>query len=263
MVCVQYCSAAGSKLLIIHLDNGFHDGCVPYCFQMALCCSFFHSLSAFTRVARHIALRMALYCLFFHSSTAFPTFHVLYCSADGSVLLVLPFVDSFHGLHAVLQSGRQQIAPSSICPQLSWRFACCIAHSSGRLQLSQCFACCITQLMAAHCSFFRLPTVFMVCVLYCSVDGGGLLILPFVNGFHEGLHAAFLSGWQQISHTSAHQWLSRRLRAILLHGWHRVACSSSHRRLLRFARCIALTMAADCVFFSRQLLSQRFSRHIA
>jgi len=119
MVCVQYCSAAGSKLLIIHLDNGFHDGCAPYCFQMALCCSFFRSLSAFTRVARRIALWMAPCCSFFRSSTAFPTFRVLYCSADGTVLLFLPIVDGFHGLRAVLLSGVQQIAPSSNHPQLS------------------------------------------------------------------------------------------------------------------------------------------------
>jgi len=43
-----------------------------------------------------------------------------------------------------------------------------------------------------------------------------LLILPLVNGFHDGLRAVLLSGWQQIAHNSPRQWLSRRLRAILL-----------------------------------------------
>jgi len=39
---------------------------------------------------------------------------------------------------------------------------------------------------------------FTVCVPYCLADGGGLLILPFVNGFHHGLHAVLLRSWQQI-----------------------------------------------------------------
>jgi len=55
-----------------------------------------------------------------------------------------------------------------------------------------------------------------VCSLYYSADGGELLILPLVNGFHDGLHAVLLSGWQQIVHNSPRQRLSPRLRAILL-----------------------------------------------
>jgi len=31
-----------------------------------------------------------------------------------------------------------------------------------------------------------------VFVPYCSVDGCGLLILPCVDGFHDGLHPVFL-----------------------------------------------------------------------
>jgi len=81
--------------------------------------------------------------------------------------------------------------------------------------------------MAADCSFFRLPTAFTtVCTLYCSVDGSGLLILPLVNGFQDGLRAVWLSGWHRIAQTCARQWLSR-----------------------RFARHIAQRMAADCSFF--------------
>jgi len=81
--------------------------------------------------------------------------------------------------------------------------------------------------MAVDYSFFRSSTAFTtVCALYCSADGGGLLILSLVNGFHNDLRAVLLSGWQRIAHTSAHQRLSR-----------------------QFARRIALRMAADCSIF--------------
>jgi len=63
-------------------------------------------------------------------------------------------------------------------------------------------------------------TVFtMDCPAYFSVDGGGLLILPLINSFHDGLlilplvngfyglRAVLLSEWQWIAHSSACQWL--------------------------------------------------------
>jgi len=57
--------------------------------------------------------------------------------------------------------------------------------------------------------FFYSTTAFTtVCTLYCSVDGGGLLVLPLVNGFHDSTHAVLISGWQQFAHTSAHQHIS-------------------------------------------------------
>jgi len=35
-----------------------------------------------------------------------------------------------------------------------------------------------------------------------SADGSGLPTPPLVNGFHDGLHAIFLLGWQRISLSS-------------------------------------------------------------
>jgi len=81
--------------------------------------------------------------------------------------------------------------------------------------------------MAVDCSFILSSTAFMtVCAPYCSADGSGLLVLSLVNGFHDGSGAVWLSLWQRIAHTSAHQRLSR-----------------------RFARRIAQWMVADCSFF--------------
>jgi len=53
-----------------------------------------------------------------------------------------------------------------------------------------------------------------------------LLIHSLVNGFHDGLRAVLLSGWQRIARTSTRQRLSR-----------------------QFSRRIAQWMAADCSFF--------------
>ena len=153
------------------------------------------------RFARRIAQRMAADCSFFLSSTAFTTVFAPYCSADGSGLLILPLVNGFttvcapycsadgsgllllplvkgfhDGLRAVLL--RQQIA-----------------HTSARQRLSRRFAHRISQRMAADCSFFHSSTAFTtVCAPYCSADGSALLILPLVNGFHNGLRAVLLSG---------------------------------------------------------------------
>jgi len=89
----------------------------------------------------------------FRLSTAFTTDGTRYCSADGS--------------------GWQRIP-----------------DSSARQQLSRRFTGCISLRMAAYCSFLHSSTVFtMVLVPYFSADGGGLVILPLVNGFHDGLRA--------------------------------------------------------------------------
>jgi len=50
-----------------------------------------------------------------------------------------------------------------------------------------------------------------VFALYFSADGSGLLIHSLVNGFQDGLRAVFLSGWQPIANTTAHQGLSRQI----------------------------------------------------
>jgi len=47
---------------------------------------------------------MAVHCWFFRSSTAFMVC-LLFCVADENVLLVLPLVNIFHGLRAVLLNG--------------------------------------------------------------------------------------------------------------------------------------------------------------
>jgi len=107
--------------------------------------------------------------------------------------------------------------------------------------------------MAAHCSFFLLSTAFRtvfvpycsvdgkadcsfihsspacmtVCAPYCPTDGSGLLILALVNGFHDGLRTAFLSGWKRITHSFSRQRLSQ-----------------------KFSRCIAPRIAAHCSSFN-------------
>jgi len=61
--------------------------------------------------------------------------------------------------------------------------------------------------------------------LYCSADGGALLIPPLVNGISNGSRAVLLSGWQRVAHNYARQRLSR---------W--------------IARRIVPRMAADCSY---------------
>jgi len=225
---------------------------------------------------------MAADCSYFRSSTALKTDCVLYCAADGSGLLIPPLVNGFpDGLRVVLLSRRQRIAHSSARQQLSRRFA---RHRLLAVSL-------ILPLVDVN---YPRP----VCVPYSSADGSGLLILPLVNGFHDGLRAVLLSGWYRIGQSSARQLLSRRfarrklfavslilplvdvnyprpvcvpyssadgsgllilplvngfhdgLRAILPSGWQRIAHTSAHQRLSRrFARRIALRMAADCSIF--------------
>jgi len=169
--------------------------------------------SARQRLSRRIARRIApaADCSYFRSSTAFTTHCAPYLTPDGSGLLILSLVNGFHdGFRAVLLSGWQRIAHSSTRPRLSRRFARRIA-----------------QQIAAHCSYFRSSTAFtMVCAPYCSAEGSALLIIPLVNGFHDGFYAVLPLGWQRIAHSSTRQWLSR-----------------------QFARRISQRMAADCSFF--------------
>ena len=48
--------------------------------------------------------------------------------------------------------------------------------------------------MVADCSFFRSSMAFTVCPPFSSADDSALLILPFVNGFHDGSYVILLSG---------------------------------------------------------------------
>ena len=199
-VCVPYGSREGkSAHLWVHsylpLGDDFANvlravDCSPYR-------SFFRSSTSIIpgRFAYRIPQRMAPDCSFLHSSTAFTTVFAPYCRVDGSGLLILPLVNGFHdGLRAVLLSGWHRIA-----------------HTSTRQRLSRRFVRRIAQRMAADCSFFPSSTAFpTVCAPYCSADGSTLRILPLVNGFHNGLRAVLLSGWQRIAHSSARQRLSRR-----------------------------------------------------
>jgi len=131
---------------------------------------------------------MAADCTFFRSSMAF-TVCVLVCTMNGSGP---PLINGLHDvLPAVLLSRWQRITHTSAGQRLSQRIVHSIAH-----------------LMAADCSFFYSSTTFMVCALFCSADGSVLPILPLVNGFHDGLRAIFLRGWQRIAHSSSRQCLS-------------------------------------------------------
>jgi len=134
---------------------------------------------------------MAAYCSFFCSSMAF-TVCPPFSSAGGSTSLVLPMINVFHGLRAVLFSGGQHNA-----------------HSSTLRWVSQWFACHIAQRMAADCSHLHLSMAFTVCASYFSVDGSGLLTPSIVNGFHAGLRPVLRRRSHRITHTSASQWLSR------------------------------------------------------
>jgi len=210
MVCAPYRSADVSRLLILPLVNGFHDG------LRAVTLSGWQRIAhtsacqrLLRRFAHRIGRRMAVDCSFFRSSTALTTVCVPYCSADGIGLPPPPLVNGFHdGLRAVLLSGGQ-----------------CIAHTSAHQWLTRQFAQRITLRMAANCSFFCSPMAFTVCAPFCADDGSGLLILPFVNGFHNSLRTVFLRGWQRIARSSSRQCLSR------------------------FARHFAQRISAHCSFF--------------
>ena len=209
-VWVPFYSADGSGLLILPLVNGFHDG-----LRTVLLCGWqrMTHISARQQLSQRftcrIAQRMAVDCQYFRLSTAFTTVCTPYCSADGSGLLILPLVNGFPGLHAIL-----------LC---RWER---IAHTSACQRLSRGFAFSLTQRMVAHCPYFLSSRAFMtVCSPYRSADGIRLLVHPLVKGFPVSLHAVLLSGWQRIVYSSAHQ------------------------QLLWFRYCFALGMTEDCSFF--------------
>jgi len=179
-VFAPYCSTDGSGLRILPGIDGIHDGLravLPSSWQQIA-----HSCTSqwlSRRFSRRIAPRMVADCAFVRASTGFMTICAPYCPAVGSGLLILALVNSFHnGLGAVFPSGRQQIA-----------------HSFSHQRLSRRFARHISPRMAADCSFFLSSTAFtMVFAPYCSANGSGLLILPHVDGFHDGLRAILLIG---------------------------------------------------------------------
>jgi len=236
MVCVPYCSADGSGLLIPPLVNGFPNGLHAELrggWQRIAPSSACQRL--FRRFTRRNAQRMTADCSYFRSSKPFTTHCVPFCSVDGSALLILQFVKGFHdGLCAILLRGLQRIA-----------------HTSARQRLSQRFARHIAQWTAVHCSFFRSSMAFpMVRAPYGAVDGSGLLIPPLVNGFHHGLRAVLISGWQQIAHSSTRHRISR---FACRFAPRMVADCSFFRSLTsiipsRFGYCIPQRMAADCSF---------------
>jgi len=176
-----YCSAVGSALLIPPLVNGISAG------SRAVLLSGWQRIAhtyARERLSRRFAYRvsqrMVADCPFILSSTAFMTVCAPFCSADGSGLLVLSFVNGLHdGLRAVLRRGWQRIALTSAHQPLSRQF--------GRR---------MAQLMAADCSYLHSSMAFtMVFAPYCSVDGSGLLILPLVNGFPARSRAVLHREW--------------------------------------------------------------------
>jgi len=161
LVRVLYSSVDGSRLLIVALINGFHDG-----FRAVLLCRWKRIAHSSTHqrfsqwIAPHTAPRMAADC-----------------SADGSGLLIPPLVNGFQdGFRAVLLRG--------------WQW---IAHASARQWLSRQFTHRIAQRRAADCSFFLSSRAFpTVRQPYCLADCSGLLILLLVNGFHDGLRAELI-----------------------------------------------------------------------
>jgi len=185
-VCVQYCLAAGSKLLIIPLVNSFHDSWAPYC-------------SADGTVLQILPLVDSFYdgC-------------VPYCSADGTVLLILPLVNGFPNVsRAAFLSGWQCIASSATCLWFS-RFAPCIAQWRAEdcsfFPSSMAYTMVYTQYRSFFLSSTTFPT-FRVC--YYSTHGSALLVLPLADGFH-GLRTVLLSGWWRLAHSSIRQRLSSR-----------------------------------------------------
>ena len=75
------------------------------------------------------------------------------------------------------------------------------------------------------------------------MDGSGLLIPLFINGFLNGLRAVLRSGWQRIAHSSARQRLSRRFARRVAQ---RIAVHSSFfRSLTAFPTVCAQYCSAD------------------
>jgi len=148
-VCAPFCTENGSGLLILPLVNGFPDGLRADFLSGWKCIARSSARQRLSRFACRIAQQMAADCSYLRSSMAF-TVCAPFCSANDNILLVLPLINGFHGLRAVLFNGWQRIACSSACQRLS-RFA-------------RCFA----QRMTAHCSYFHSSKAFTtVCAPYC------------------------------------------------------------------------------------------------
>jgi len=183
------------RILIPPLINSFHDGfrtVLLSAWQRIAHSSARQQLSR--RFARRVAQRMVSDCSIFRSPTAFTTIrmpHIARRIAHSSARLrqLTP-----SGSHTIFLSGWQRIT-----------------HSSARQRLSRLFARRIAQGIVADCSFFLSSTAFTtICAPYSSVDGSGLLIPPLINGFHDGLSAVLLCGWQRIAQSYARQRRSRR-----------------------------------------------------
>jgi len=103
-VYAPYFCAHVCGLVIFPLVNGFHG------LHAVLLCEWLRIAHTCARqrlsrlLARRFPQRMVVHCWFFRSSTAF-TVCVLLSSVDVSTLLVLPLVNSFHGLRTLLLSG--------------------------------------------------------------------------------------------------------------------------------------------------------------
>jgi len=145
MVCTPYCSADGRGLLILPLVKCFHDR-----LRTVLLSSWqriAHSSARqrlFRRFVRRLALRMTANCWYFRWLKALTMDCAPDCSADGSALLIFPLVNGLSsGLRAVLLSGWQHIA-----------------HTSVRQRLSQPIARRIAQRMATHCLYLRSSMAF-------------------------------------------------------------------------------------------------------
>jgi len=105
MVCAPFRSADGSTLLILPLVNGIPDGLHAVLLSGWQWIAHSSARQWFSRrFVRRIAHRMALDCSFFRWLTAFTTVCALYCSADCSahgtaarlwVHSYLPLVDNF------------------------------------------------------------------------------------------------------------------------------------------------------------------------
>jgi len=237
MVCAPYCSADRSGLLILPLVNGFHAGfhaVLPNGWQRIAHTAARPWLSR--RFAHRIAERMAADYSFLHSSTALTTVFAPYFSAGGVGLLILSLVNCFHhGLRAVLLSGWQRIAHTSARQRLSrWiarRIAPRMAADCSYVRLSTAFTTVCLPYFPAYGSGFltlglvngfhdglhavllsgcqsiahssarqRLPRRFLRRITQrMAADGSGLLMLPLINGFHDGLRTVLLSGWQQMA----------------------------------------------------------------
>jgi len=138
---------------------------------------------------------MAADCSYFCSSTAFTTVRAPYCSAD--------------------RSADRSIFRSSMAFTTVRTLYYSADHSADHL-------------------IFRSSTAYTtVCPPYCSADGSALLILPLVKGFHDGLRAVLLTGWQRIAPSSARQRLFRRFTRRNAQRITRRIAQSSARRIAR------------------------------